>query len=208
MHTRTRTLVMGFAAGAVMAAAGGCGESRTAGAPTEATKKETGVTANADAAAPSMLEFTMQRIDGTDAPLTDYKGKVVLVVNVASKCGLTPQYEGLEALYEAKSGDGLVILGFPANDFMGQEPGTNEEIAEFCSTEYGVTFPMFAKIVVTGDGAHPLFQSLTAASEAPSWNFTKYLVDRDGHLVKCFGPRTAPNDPEMVAEIDRLLAAG
>ena len=166
------------------------------------------MTTNAEAEAPSILGFTMQRIDGTEAPLADYKGKVVLVVNVASKCGLTPQYEGLEALHEAKSGDGLVILGFPANDFMGQEPGTNEEIAAFCSTEYGVTFPMFAKIAVTGDGAHPLFQSLTAASEAPSWNFTKYLIDRDGRLAKRFGPRTSPQDPELVAEIDRLLAAG
>ena len=205
---RTRTQVVGIAAGVALAMAAGCGETGIASAPSGATNKETGVGTNAEASAPSMLEFTMQRIDGTDAPLTEYKGKVVLVVNVASKCGLTPQYEGLEALYEAKSGDGLVILGFPANDFMGQEPGTNEEIAAFCSTKYGVTFPMFEKIVVTGDGAHPLFQSLTAASEAPSWNFTKYLVGRDGRLVKRFGPRTAPNDPELVAEIDRLLAAG
>jgi glutathione peroxidase len=130
------------------------------------------------------------------------------VVNVASQCGLTKQYAGLESLYAGKQDEGLVVLGFPANDFMGQEPGTNEEIATFCSTEYGVTFPMFQKIAVTGDGAHPLFRSLTAQSEAPTWNFTKYLLDREGNLVQRFDPRTTPDDPALRAEIDRLLSAG
>lgn len=152
--------------------------------------------------------FTMDRIDGTPQALSEYEGKVVLVVNVASKCGLTPQYAGLEALYEDKRGDGLVVLGFPANNFMGQEPGTNDEIQSFCTSEYGVTFPMFAKISVKGKEQHPLFRQLSAQSEAPSWNFTKYLVGPDGRLVRRFGPRTSPNDAELVAEIDRLLAGG
>ena len=155
-----------------------------------------------------MLELTMNRIDGTPQPLADYKGKVVLVVNVASKCGLTPQYEKLEALYERKKDEGLVILGFPANDFMGQEPGSNADIAAFCSSEYGVTFPMFEKIVVTGEDAHPLFRGLAARTEAPSWNFTKYLLDREGRVVQRFDPRTQPDDPALAAEIDRLLSGG
>jgi glutathione peroxidase len=156
----------------------------------------------------SVLDLTMHRIDGTPQPLSAYRGQVVLVVNVASKCGLTKQYAALETLYAGKKDEGLVVLGFPANDFMGQEPGTNEEIAAFCSTEYGVTFPMFQKIVVTGDDAHPLFRALTAQSEAPTWNFTKYLLDREGNLVHRFDPRTTPDDPALRAEIDRLLSAG
>jgi glutathione peroxidase len=150
----------------------------------------------------------MNRIDGAEEPLDTYRGKVVLVVNVASKCGLTPQYKGLEALYLEKQEDGLVILGFPANNFMGQEPGTNEQIAAFCEENYGVTFPMFEKISVKGDDAHPLYQGLAAETEEPSWNFTKYLLDREGRLVERYGPRTAPDDETLRARIDELLATG
>ena len=157
---------------------------------------------------PYILDHEMKRIDGTPEGLATYKGKVVLIVNVASKCGMTPQYKGLEALYRDRKDDGLVILGFPANDFMGQEPGTNEDIAAFCETKYDVTFPMFEKISVKGDAAAPLYQQLSEATEPPSWNFTKYLVDREGKLVMRFGPRTKPDAPELVAEIDTLLAAG
>ncbi len=195
-----------FALIVVVGIVSGCAKSEsTQAAATPAKEGTVSTTAGADA---TMLGFTMDRIDGTPEALGDYTGKVVLVVNVASKCGLTPQYKALEALYESKKDAGLVILGFPANDFMGQEPGTNAAIATFCSTEYGVTFPMFAKTVVTGEDACPLYQKLTKASEAPTWNFTKYLLDREGHLVKRYGPRTTPDDPELVAEIDRLLAAG
>jgi glutathione peroxidase len=154
------------------------------------------------------LDYTRNRIDGAEEPLDTYRGKVVLVVNVASKCGLTPQYKGLEALYLEKQEDGLVILGFPANNFMGQEPGTNEQIAAFCEENYGVTFPMFEKISVKGDDAHPLYQGLAAETEEPSWNFTKYLLDREGRLVERYGPRTAPDDETLRARIDELLATG
>jgi glutathione peroxidase len=163
---------------------------------------------HADAAAPGTIyAYTMDRIDGQPESLEDYKGKVVLVVNVASKCGFTPQYAGLEKLYESKKGRGFVILGFPANNFMGQEPGTNDQIKQFCTSEYGVTFPMFAKISVKGADQAPLYRMLSGESEEPSWNFTKYLIGKDGKLVRRFGPRTTPADPELVNEIDRLLAS-
>lgn len=162
-------------------------------------------TAGGEAAAIPALEFTMNRIDGNAEPLTGYQGKVVMVVNVASACGLTPQYEGLEALYEAKGGAGLVILGFPANNFGGQEPGTNEQIQQFCTGEYHVTFPMFEKISVLGEDQHPLYQRLSQVGGPPSWNFTKYLVDRHGNVVARFDPRTRPDDPTLLAKIDELL---
>lgn len=156
---------------------------------------------------PYVLSHVATRIDGTPQPLKAFEGNVILVVNTASKCGLTPQYEGLESLYREKKDEGFVVLGFPANNFFGQEPGSNEEIAEFCSERYDVTFPMFEKIDVKGKGTHPLYEHLTALSEEPSWNFTKYLVDREGNFVQRFGPRSSPNDKEMVATIDELLAA-
>ena len=152
-----------------------------------------------------MLEVSMNRIDGTPESLEQYKGKVVMVVNVASKCGLTPQYDQLEAMYDKYKDQGLVILGFPANDFHRQEPGTNAEILEFCTGEYGVTFPMFEKIVVTGDDAHPFYKTLTEKSEAPSWNFTKYLIDRNGHFVERIEPQTTPDDPKVVEKVESLL---
>jgi len=159
------------------------------------------------APAPYVLGHDAERIDGTPQPLEAFKGDVILIVNTASKCGLTPQYEGLEALYREKKGEGFTILGFPANNFMGQEPGTNEQIAHFCAERYDVTFPMFAKIDVKGSDTHPLYEHLAGLSEEPSWNFTKYLVDRKGNFVHRFGPRTAPQDETLRSTIDELLEA-
>jgi glutathione peroxidase len=135
-----------------------------------------------------------------------YSGKVVLVVNVASKCGNTPQYDGLEALYQEYGEKGLVVLGFPSNDFMGQEPGTEEEIQEFCRLTYKVKFPMFEKVTVKEGEAHPFYDSLAAAAGTyPTWNFHKYLIGRDGELISEFTPRTQPYDDELVAEIESAL---
>lgn len=136
-----------------------------------------------------------------------YGGQVLLVVNTASKCGFTPQYEGLEAMHAKYKDRGFAVLGFPSNDFMGQEPGTEQEIQEFCTLTYGVKFPMFEKVQVRGDGATPLYRELAAETgEAPGWNFHKYLIDRQGRVVASFGSRTTPDDPKLVAEIERLLA--
>ena len=156
-----------------------------------------------------MLDYKMKRLDGSEQSLTDYQGQVLLLVNVASKCGLTPQYDGLEKLYEKYRGKGFAVLGFPANDFMGQEPGSDAEIAAFCRTNYSVAFPMFSKITVKGAGQHPLYQQLTSLP-APiggdvQWNFQKYLVDRRGEVVAKFDPRTAPDDAGLVAKIEELL---
>ncbi|MCZ8130181.1 MAG: glutathione peroxidase [Steroidobacteraceae bacterium] len=172
----------------------------------------------------------LKTIDGRDTSLDAYRGKVALVVNVASKCGLTPQYAGLEKLYREKSGAGLVVLGFPANDFAGQEPGTEQEIANFCSTQYDVTFPMFAKISVVGANQHPLYRELTRLqpdtagdpdgfrkalkgygiepNPAPQvlWNFEKFLLARDGRVAGRFAPNVAADDPALVAAIDAELA--
>ena len=135
-----------------------------------------------------------------------YSGKVILVVNTASKCGNTPQYDGLEDLYEQYGNDGLVVLGFPSNDFLGQEPGTEEQIAEFCRLTYGVQFPMFAKTTVKGSDAHPFFVELADASGTfPTWNFHKYLIGRDGELISEFSPRTQPDDKQLVGAIQTAL---
>lgn len=157
-----------------------------------------------------MLDHTLNRIDGSPQSLGEYRGQVLLLVNVASKCGLTPQYDGLEALYEKYRDDGFAVLGFPSNDFAGQEPRSEPEIAEFCRTRYGVKFPMFSKIQVKGDGQHPLYGELTGMP-APiggevQWNFQKYLVNRSGEVVAKFDPRTAPDDPALVKKIEELLA--
>jgi glutathione peroxidase len=156
-----------------------------------------------------VLDHTMKRIDGKEQSLSDYRGRVLLLVNVASKCGLTPQYEGLEALYERYRERGFEVLGFPANDFAGQEPGADPEIATFCRSTYGVEFPMFSKITVKGPDQHPLYQQLTGLP-APiggevQWNFQKYLVNRRGEVVAKFDPRTAPEDPAVVARVEELL---
>ena len=156
-----------------------------------------------------MIDLTMKRLDGSEQALSDYQGKVLLLVNVASKCGLTPQYEALETLHETYGERGFSVIGFPANDFRGQEPGTDAEIAEFCSATYGVQFPMFSKIAVTGEEKHPLYQYLTTLPEPVggdvTWNFQKYLVDREGNVVKMFSPKTTPDDPSVVESIEALL---
>jgi len=147
-------------------------------------------------------------ITGDTARLADFTGKVVLIVNTASKCGFTKQYAGLEELYRDKKDKGFVILGFPANNFKSQEPGTNEEILNFCRINYGVTFPMMAKISVKGDDKHPLFKYLTEQSALPgeiSWNFNKFLFDRDGNLVSRYESKVTPDDPELTAQIDKSL---
>ncbi|MGD9782393.1 MAG: glutathione peroxidase [Kiritimatiellia bacterium] len=155
--------------------------------------------------------FTMKDIDGNDASLAAYKGKVLLVVNVASKCGFTGQYAGLEKLYQTHADRGFAVLGFPANNFLGQEPGTEAEIKSFCTLTYGVTFPMFAKISVKGKTIHPLYAFLTSKETNPefaggiTWNFNKFLIGRDGKILGRFGSRTAPDDPELVAAIEQAL---
>jgi len=166
----------------------------------------------ADVSAPlGPLDFMLNRLDGKEQALADYRGRVVLVVNVASKCGLTKQYEALEGLYEEYGDRGFVVLGFPANDFRGQEPGTNEEIADVCRATYGVKFPMFEKIHVKGPDQHPLYAYLTGLPEPiggpVAWNFQKYLVDRNGEVVARFEPEVTPRDPAVVARIEALLTA-
>jgi glutathione peroxidase len=158
----------------------------------------------------SIYDFTMKTIDGEDRPLADYKGKVLLVVNTASRCGFTPQYKGLEALYQDYKDKGFEVLAFPANNFMGQEPGTNSEIKEFCALTYKTTFPLFAKISVKGDDMAPLYQYLTTQAGHNgdiSWNFNKFLVDRNGKVVDRFGSKTDPQDEAVVAKIRELLAS-
>jgi glutathione peroxidase len=174
-----------------------------------------------------IYSIATRRLDGTPASLGDYAGKVLLIVNVASKCGLTPQYEGLEQLYATYRERGLVVLGFPANDFAGQEPGTNEDIQEFCRSIYGVDFPMFAKLAVKGEAQAPLYRLLTetapprtggasrAAGKGESrpagvdvrWNFEKFLVSRNGKVVARFDPAVVPLDPAIVSAVEHELAA-
>jgi len=157
-----------------------------------------------------VLGYTMNGIDGKPVELSKYAGKVVMIVNVASKCGLTPQYEALQKLYKEHEAAGLVILGFPANNFMNQEPGSDGEILDFCKGKYNVTFPLFSKVSVKGSDAHPLFKQLAGlkppAGGEPSWNFTKYLVDRRGIAVARFDPKVRPDDPELVKKLKTLLA--
>jgi glutathione peroxidase len=156
-------------------------------------------------------DFEAKTIDGTEQSLGDYSGKVLLVVNVASQCGLTPHYAGLQELYESFRDRGLVVLGFPCNQFGSQEPGTENEIKTFCETRYGVDFPMFAKIDVNGPNRHPLYEYLTKQSTQPDgagdiqWNFTKFLVDRSGKVTARFAPPTAPASEEIVGAIEKAL---
>jgi glutathione peroxidase len=159
----------------------------------------------------SPLEYSLKDIKGNPVELSKYKGKVVLLVNVASKCGLTPQYKALQALYQAHEKDGLVIIGIPANEFGAQEPGSNEEIEKFCSSKYSVTFPMMGKIVVKGDGIDPLYKYLTSLETEPvkagpiSWNFEKFLIGKDGKVAARFSPRTAPDAAELTSKIEAEL---
>jgi glutathione peroxidase len=162
------------------------------------------VTGNAMAACPSLLDRSMNTIFDKPQSLCEYSGKVVLVVNTASQCGYTPQYDGLEALYRKYKDRGLVVLGFPMNDFGGQEPGSNKEISAFCVNQYAIDFPMFAK---TDLKTNPLYSDLEKASgQAPKWNFHKYLVDRGGRRVESFATRVEPNDPKLLGAIEKLLA--
>jgi glutathione peroxidase len=182
---------------------------------------------------PNLYEIPLTTITGSPASLADYSGDVLLIVNVASKCGLTPQYTALEALYQQFKARGFVILGFPANDFAGQEPGTDAEIAAFCSLEYPVTFPLFSKIAVTGPNKHPLYAALIAAKPehivhgpwregltdyaaknrypGPNplpellWNFEKFLISRDGQVLARFAPDTPPDDPKIISAIEQAL---
>lgn len=155
----------------------------------------------------SLHDFVVEDIYGDEFRLSSLKGKRVMIVNTASKCGLTPQYEALERLFRTYGGENFVIVGFPANNFMNQEPGTNEDIIAFCEENFGVTFPMMSKISVKGDDIHPLYQWLTSKEKngvmdsEVSWNFQKYLIDEEGQLVKMFSPREAPDSPEILSWI-------
>lgn len=199
MHNRTlfHTL-MGILAGSFLSA---CSSAQAPEVPS----------ATQEAAMKSLYEFQMNDIDGKPVKLETYQGKVLLLVNVASKCGFTPQYEGLQALYSRFKDRGFEVLGFPANNFLGQEPGTNEEIKQFCSLKYHVTFPLFEKISVKGEDQHPLYTYLTSEATNPgfageiSWNFNKFLADRTGKIVARFGSKAKPEDPEVIEAIEKAL---
>jgi glutathione peroxidase len=159
----------------------------------------------------SLYDIPVKDIDGKETTLKDYRGKVLLIVNVASKCGLTPQYKALEGIYEKYKDQGFTVLGFPCNQFRSQEPGTNEEIKQFCSSKYNVTFPLFDKLEVNGPNRHPLYVAL-AGQDSPfpgniAWNFGKFLVGRDGKILKRFEPPTTPDSPQVVEAIQAALAA-
>lgn len=160
--------------------------------------------------AASLYEIPLKDIAGEPVTLAPHRGEVLLIVNVASKCGLTPQYQALEALYQKYRDAGFTVLGFPCNQFGGQEPGTNEEIKAFCSAKFGVTFPLFDKLDVNGDGRHPLYAALAGKDAAfpgdIGWNFTKFLVSRDGRVVQRFAPDVKPDAPEVIAAIETALA--
>jgi glutathione peroxidase len=160
----------------------------------------------------SLYEYPIHRLDGSETTLADYEGTALLIVNVASKCGLTPQYTGLEKIHEQFADRGFAVLGFPCNQFMGQEPGTPEEIAEFCSTTYGVTFPLFEKIEVNGDHKHPIYAELEESPDVKDghtgdirWNFEKFLVSPEGDVVARFSPTVDPEAPEVVEAIEKVL---
>ncbi|MGM7669819.1 glutathione peroxidase [Microbacterium sp. A93] len=162
---------------------------------------------------PTLYDFTAPTVAGQDQPLADYAGQVAVVVNTASKCGLTPQYEGLQELYAEYKDQGLVVLGFPCNQFANQEPGTDAQASEFCQLNYGVEFPMFAKVDVNGSGSHPLFAWLKKETSgllggAIKWNFTKFLVDRDGKVLERFAPATGPEKMRSAIEAALEVPAG
>jgi glutathione peroxidase len=177
---------------------GSCG----LGGPPQWVEKEAG---DAAASAPSLYDLETRTLEGEAVSLADYKGQVALVVNVASRCGFTDQYAALQALYEELSPRGFTVLGFPSNDFMNQEPGSAAEIRAFCTASFGVSFPLFEKRVVSGDDKDAVFQLLSRDLEEPTWNFTKYLVDREGRVLARFAPKTSPDDPELRAAIEQLL---
>lgn len=201
---KTTTLYAIAAAGLLLALS--CGHNEEPAAPG-------GEGRGAGPAAPArpVYSFDLEDIDGNHVALSRFRGKVLLLVNVASKCGYTRQYEGLQALYEKYDDRGLVVLAFPANNFGGQEPGTNEQIKEFCSTTYGVTFPVFAKISVQGDDIHPLYRFLTNPQSDSrfagdiAWNFTKFLLSREGEVIGRYEPAVEPFDERLVADIETAL---
>lgn len=208
MRTNKASLIPALLSGAFLAFAGAI--TALAGDPVKPAKTGADRPEPAPVASPDVLAFTVKRLDGADQPLADYRGKVVLIVNTASKCGLTPQYKGLEALYQSKKDQGFVVLGFPANNFGNQEPGSDAEITDFCAKNYGVMFPMFSKISVKGEDQHPIYQTLTGLP-APlggdiRWNFEKFLVDRSGKVIARFDPKTKPDAEALVKQIDEALA--
>ncbi|MCB2411192.1 glutathione peroxidase [Hymenobacter lucidus] len=190
----------------LLGALAACGLSSNTTTTPSTSAAMTTTTASETTARGSVYDFSVQTIDGKQVQLSQFKGKKLLLVNVASECGYTPQYKELEELHK-KHGDRVVVLGFPANNFGGQEPGTNEQIATFCEKNYGVTFPMFAKISVKGDDTAPLYQFLAdkarngIVGEAPDWNFCKYLVDEQGHVVGFYKSKVKPMSDELVAAI-------
>jgi glutathione peroxidase len=171
------------------------------------------LSAQADPKKPSsVLDFNMKDIEGKDIPLSRFQGKVLLIVNTASQCGLTPQYKGLQEVYQKYKEQGFEVLAFPANEFGKQEPGTDNQIKEFCATNYKVSFPLFSKIVVKGKGIHPLYAFLTSESTDPKfagpigWNFAKFLVNRKGEVIARFEPKAPPESPEVISAIEKALA--
>jgi glutathione peroxidase len=160
----------------------------------------------------AIYDAKVDALDGSAAALDDYRGKAVLIVNVASQCGLTPQYAGLQQLHEQHADKGFAVLGFPCNQFGAQEPGTPDEIASFCESSYGVTFPLFEKIEVNGEGRHPLYEELTSHADDDGeagdiqWNFEKFLISRDGEVLRRFRPLTTPEDPALVSAVEEQLA--
>lgn len=201
-----RGAVVALSLSFVLAAAGGCGKGGEHSAQVPAPG---GKPVNQ-----SVYDFTMKDLDGKEVSLAQYEGKVLLLVNTASKCGFTPQYEGLEKLYKTYRDKGLVILGFPANNFLWQEPGTDGEIKQFCSIKFGVTFPMFSKISVKGKGQHPLYAFLTDEKANPgfggaiTWNFNKFLVGRDGKVMGRYGSKVEPESKELVDAVEKALLMG
>lgn len=161
----------------------------------------------------SLYDIPLRTLDGQPTTLREHEGKVLLIVNVASRCGLTPQYDGLEQLHRREAGRGFAVLGFPCNQFRGQEPGSPEEIRSFCSTTYGVTFPLYEKVEVSGEGRHPLYERLTLSPDSSGeagpvqWNFEKFLVAKDGVVVSRFRPTTTPDDPALLDAVTKALSA-
>ena len=200
---------LSFLTGAIIIAAA-CSTSAAEQGVTSTAKEATAMsTAPANPAAKSVHDFTLKSIDGQEVKLDAYKGKVALLVNVASRCGYTPQYEGLQTLYTKYKDQGFVVLGFPANNFGAQEPGSNEEIKTFCSTKYNVTFPMFAKISVKGTDIHPLYQFLTSTEAGfggeVQWNFGKFLVDKNGKVIARFASGDEPESKQITQAIEQAL---